>query len=67
MKKNIIKLIIALTLIITAIVSYNTEAKAQKVPSNWGDIACATSDINCLLCDGSFYVGFEGLGKYCNN
>ena len=67
MKKNIFKVVIATSFIIIAIVSFNTKAKAIVDPVDWGDVACATADDNCLLCDGSFWPNFEGLGKYCNN
>ena len=50
MKKNIIKAIVALTLIITAMVSYNTEVKAQKALGG-GDCEhyCPNSGNGCIL------------------
>ncbi|MCF6243324.1 MAG: hypothetical protein L3J74_18555 [Bacteroidales bacterium] len=65
MKKDIIKFVIGLVFVVGAIVSFNTQTKANVPPQKWGDVACSYTGGGCLLCDGSFWEGQIGLGKYC--
>ena len=66
MKKNIIKVVIAVILIIGAVVGFNNESKANINPPTWGHVACSYYSEGCILCDGTYWKDVKGLGNYCD-